>query len=239
MEERLPQSGRIHLSPEQRQRLAEIAECDPATAGADLDRLEEILNDHQFKIDVFESPKPNEVREILRPRRGSGLREKADTLLEALKKVPWQLSPDFKARDLDLEAFRKQVKHFVAVSEEVLASYKGEKTPRRPRERVRDHHTIPEIADLCDRLCGREDDQGRDWDYTDRQCAFVALALECAGIPCPKAGNTRLGEARQGRLRRLLKAHREKRRGQRAKPVPAEREERPADPDEITGQTAQ
>lgn len=203
----MPTLASIRLGPKDRQRLAALAGLDTETAKADLDRLERILDDHGFITDVFERPKPNAVRDLIAPRKGAGLKKKAKMLADALDDVPWQVSGEFKAHGVDLHAFRRELKRFIAASDDVLASYAGEKTPRRDRQHVRDRHIIPAIADLFDHMCGREADAERDWEHIDDQCTFVAYALECAGIPCPDAGDTRLGEERQGRLRRLLKKH--------------------------------
>jgi hypothetical protein len=198
---------RIQLSSVQREQLAAIAGCDALAASSHLDHLEKVLNDHAFITGVFESPKPNEVRELFSPRRGAGLRKKALVLEEAIAQMPWQIAAEFKARKFDLPEFRKKIARFISLSDTVLASYAGEKTSRSERQQVRDRHTVPEIADVLDRLCGREGGKRRDWEYLDRQCSFVTLALVFAGIPCPNAGDTRLGESGQGKLRRLLKAH--------------------------------
>jgi hypothetical protein len=218
----MPQSKHLRLSPEQRRQLAEVAGCDPGKANPDLDQLETILSDHQFTTGVFETPKPNEVRERIAPRKGAGLSKQARALAQALGDLPWQLAAEFRVQGFNVPDFREQAERFIAASEAVLASYAGETTVRRERQRMRDRHTIPTIADLFDRLCGRDDDLERDWEHTDRECAFVALALDYAGIPCPAAGDTRLGEVRQGRLRRLLKAHHQNKRRNRV-PDPSQR----------------
>jgi hypothetical protein len=217
LEKLLPRSNRVRLSPKQRERLAAVAGCDPAPAESDLDHLETVLNDHAFITGVFESPKPNEVRELITPRRGAGLRKKALVLEEAINQMPWQIAAEFKARKFDLRDFRKKIARFISLGDTVLASYAGEKTPRRERQQVRDPHTVPDIADVFDRLCGRAGDSRLDWDYLDRQCSFVTLALGFADIPCPKAGDTRLRESAQGKLRRLLKAHGERKRRKAAR----------------------
>ena len=204
--------ARIRLSSKDRQRLAKFSGLDAGTAKADLDRLETILNDHRFITGVFESPKPNEVQDLIAPGKGAGLRKKAQALAEALDAVPWQVSAEYTVSGFDLRAFQRQLQRFTAASDAVIAFHAGEKTPRRAPQRVRDRHTIPEIVDLFNRMCGHEDDGERDWDHIDHQCVFVTLALECAGIPCPDAGDTSPGEMRQGRLRRLLKAYAEKKR---------------------------
>ena len=212
MKDLSPRPAPFLLSTEHRRRLAKLAGIDPGIAKDELDRLEIILNDHSFITGVFEHPKPNEVRGLLAPRKGAGLKNKAEALAEALEKVPWQVSADYEAAGFVLGAFQSELQRFVGVSDAVLASYAGKKTARRPPQNVRDRHTIPPIADLFDHMWRLGDDGERDLEYLDNLCAFVSLALECAGIPCPDPGDTRHGEENQGRLRRLLKAHLGKRR---------------------------
>lgn len=204
MDRMLP-ATRVCLSPEDRRRLADLIGLDARAASSDLDRLEAILNDHRFITGVFDHPKPNEVRDLIAPRKSAGLKKKAEALAEALRTIPWQLSADFRAGGFDVQGFQDQLERFVPAADAVLALYDGETTARRPAQQVRDRHTIPEIAELFDRMCGRGVDAERDWEHLDNLCSFVTFALERAGIPCPDAGDTKLGEQNQGRLRRLLK----------------------------------
>lgn len=214
---RSSRSAAVRIGPDDRRRLAELVGRDADSAKADLDRLEIVLNDSPFIVGIFEQPKPNEVRALIAPRRKAGLKKKALALREALHAVPWQVALDYKENGFDLEGFRKILNEFTRASDAVLSAYAGEKTARRAPQRVRDRHIIPEIADLFDRMCGRDKDLKRDWEHTDNQCAFVALALKCAGIPFPGAGDTNLGEQSQGRLRRLLKAHDDRKRQAQAR----------------------
>jgi hypothetical protein len=212
MTTRAPRSERLRLSPKDREQLASLAELDIEAAKPALDRLERILDDHRFMTGVFGHPKPNEVRDAIAPRKGAGLKRKAEALLEATRQMPWQLAAELNANGSDLGQLQRLLKGLIASCDAVLPLYEAETTARRPPQRVRDRHTIPAIADLFDRLCGREPDADRDWGHLDEKCAFVTRALEAAGIPCPGAGDTDRSEAGQGRLRRLLKAHEERKR---------------------------
>lgn len=204
----------MHLTPEQRHKLAEIAECELEDANPAFDRLESVLSDYPLYQETFESPKPNEVRDLIAPKRGRGLQSKLRDLTESLGKVSWQVAAEFKAQgiDFDLTDFRARAEQLEQACDGVVAAWADRKIARRAPQRVRDVHTIPAIADLFDALYYGEDGRRpRNWFYLDAQCEFVSLALKAAGIPSPDAGNTNLSEAGQGRLRRLLKEYAHKR----------------------------
>ena len=202
----------VRLSPEARQSLAELADLDAETAKPYLDSLEIILNDHAFITDWFESPKPNEVRDYIAPSKGAGLKKKAEALVKTLDRVPRGIPKEFSLSGFDLMAFQDHFERFRAATDAMLAFHADKTITRRPRQQVRDQHTIPDIADLFDRMCARKVNAESDWEHLDRKRVFVSLALECAGIPCSKRIDTRRGEVKQDRLRRQLKRHEQKRR---------------------------
>ena len=75
---------------------------------------------------------------------------------------------------------------------------------RRTRTSVRDRMMIPMLTAIA---CRNGLSPGCDWEDLDQACDFVTLVLEFAGIPAPDAGRdvAKLGEAAQGRLRRMVK----------------------------------
>ena len=212
----MAKDSKILLSPAQRERLARVLGRSVADSASALDDVERTLNDHWFAVGVFHFP-PSEVRLHISPRKGAGLRKKAQILADALKRVPWQLVADYKKFKFDLKEFQKRIDDFVSTSNNLVGHYADEQTPRRPPQRVRDNITIPGIANLFDRITGHAPDPDhKNWEHLDRKCEFVMAALKSADIPFPKAGDTARGEEHQGRLRRILKAH--DRRNQRARP---------------------
>lgn len=211
---RVAKDSKVRLTRTQRESLARILARSADDAVSALDDVERALNDHWFAVRVFHFP-PSEVRRLISPRKGIGLRKRAQILEDALSRMPWQLSVDYKAFEFDLKKFRELIDGFISTSNSLLTYYADQQKPRRPPQSVRDNITIPEIADLFDRVTGHapNPDQ-KDWEHLDRKCVFVIAALESADIPCPAAGDTSKGEEHQGRLRRILKAH--DRRKQRA-----------------------
>ena len=99
--------------------------------------------------------------------------------------------------------------------EELVESYKGEASPRRPtvkarRETVRDlvrcfqiHSPLDPDAD--DNRILPDKEIVSKYGYVDRICEFVELALRSAGIAAPASGDTMRGEQYEGRLRKEIK----------------------------------
>lgn len=177
-------------------------------------RIEQILADYQFQEFLLDEFKPSHARACLKPlianiRKAEGDPAQIEGVRRATKELDWNVAADLLnagciltvVTGTDLPSLRK-------ASEELLESYQGEASPRRPtvkarREAVRDLVRCFEIHSPLDP--DRDDQEIIPQEYLDEMCKFVEFALRSAGIAAPASGDAKSGEQYQGRLRWEIK----------------------------------
>ena len=195
---------RFRLTRDERQELVRLAVPHAPAKDAMLQHVEILLGDHPFADYMFDTFKPTHARAMLQALIG-----KAQRLEKELYEIDWRTAADLTEAGSDVRKLPHHLEELRIHSEQLMAAYEGEPSPRKSTLTARDNVTIPGLAQIFDRFTTLDpNSDGQDittQESQDRQCEFVEYALKAANIPCPSPGDASRGEQYQGRLRQIIK----------------------------------